>query len=498
MSSFQKELRQGALVNFIGILGKMAGPGLLLLINQLYGTAIFGLYMTGNIIIELSLALLISGFKSGSLIFVSRHVDDSSEHHKLYQAMANALLWSILLGVMISATILLSGDVLLPKIYGAEYGSKLVPLLNLMAITVPFMAIEKLIVASTQGLKEMKFDAIIDGGMRPSFLLAFSFLYFYLDKSVVGIGYAYVTTQMIIFVYALYIYSIRFNWSGLFNAIANFSLNRELISFAIPQNLNTALNRFTTGIDILMLPALGASSLLVGIYATGSSIVREVRHIKLGFSGAFNPHIVRFFKDGEVDKLSETFSLTANWIASLTFPALLIIAIMNVDLLDLISDVPVDDALFMLLLLPVPYFYNSFSLAGNIVVMTGHSMYNLMNSLTVSSLNIGLNLWLIPKYGLSGAAIASAIATFIITILENIEARYLTGAQLRVKSIFKPHLAGFAMLSLLIYLERTYFAESLFPDRLILMGIILFGYVIIYSALDYRSLKRRLRTWLNL
>jgi len=496
MSDVKEELQKGAFVNFLGILGRVSGPGLLIVANQLYGTATFGIYMTANIIVELTLAFLVSGFKAGNIIFVSRHADDPAEHKRMYQALSTAFVLCVGIGVLLIALMHLLAPFIFPLVYEPEYADSLIPLLKWMVIMLPFMAFEQLTVSSTQGLKTMKFDAIVNGGFKPFFLLLFAVVFYYLDSTVMGLAYGYVVAQFLVFLYSLYIYTLRFSWKELRLAIRHFKPDIELIRFAIPQNLNTTLNRFTTGVDILMLPALGASSLLVGYYATGSLIVREIRHVKLAFSGAFNPHIVRYYKEGDIKGLSTSFSLTANWIASITIPIILIIAILRNDLMEWISNAPVEETLFMLFLLPVPYLYNSFALAEDIITMTGHSLYTLLNSFLVTIFNVGLNLWLIPEFGLTGAAMASAMATFIIVILENIEVRYLTGAKLKFKTVYKPHLAGYIITGIFVY---TQFYHSLLMDSVgerLLLGLYLtIGFALIYILLDFPLVKKRFKEW---
>jgi O-antigen/teichoic acid export membrane protein len=130
-------------------------------------------------------------------------------------------------------------------------------------------------------------------------------------------------------------------------------------------------------------------------------------------------------------------------VATLAVPALLAVALLRSDILRLVSpEFSGAEALFMLALLPIPYMQCSFSLAGNIVVMTGHSRLNLLNSTTTAVANTLLNLWLIPLLGPLGAALASTAATFLKTSMELVEARIVASARLLFRIIYRPHLAG--------------------------------------------------------
>jgi O-antigen/teichoic acid export membrane protein len=135
-------------------------------------------------------------------------------------------------------------------------------------------------------------------------------------------------------------------------------------------------------------------------------------------------------------------------------------------------------ALFMLALLPIPYMQCSFGLAGNIVVMTGHSQLNLLNSTTTALCNTLLNVWLIPLLGPLGAALASAASTLLKTCMQLVEADIVANARLLLRAMYRPHLAGAIaggglLLALAVYpsLEATFLLRlGLVAGTLLLYG----------------------------
>lgn len=440
--SIDAELKKGAFVNFIGVVGKMAAPAFLIVVNRFYGPDVFGIYITANIAIEIIIAFLTSGFKDGALIFVARFADDKEEQLDLYNSLSNAFAWSIGFSVLVLAIGTTFGQQILEFAYQEDFNEGLSIMFQFMLIAIPLMAFERIVLAATQGLKIMKYDALSNGWLRPLALLLFSILFWFIEPNLTGMALAYLSTQVLLFAASLWIYSKELSWLKLFHGFKTFKVDKELLDFAIPQNVNMTLNRFITGIDVLMLPAFGFSPTIVGFYGAGSMIIREVKAIKMVFSTAFAPYIVRFHKEGKFEELSYNFSKTAGWIATLAIPTLLLIAIFKEDLLAIIHPEYGGASTFMYFLLPIPYIYCSFSLAGNIVAMTGHSKLTLMNSMFVSIANVLMNLVLIPSFGLVGAAIASAIATLSLHSLELGEARWIANAKLYLKDIYKPHTAG--------------------------------------------------------
>jgi len=480
--SVSADLKKGALVNFFGVVGKMAAPTFLVVVNRLYGPDVFGIYITANIAIEIIIAFLSSGFKDGALIFVSRYADKKDDQKDLYTALSNAFAWSIGFSLLVLLIGIMWGADILQNIYKDEFSGDLISMFKLMLLSIPLMAFERNVLAATQGLKIMKYDAINNGWFRPIALLIFSVLFWLIEPNVVGMALAYVATQALLFLVSIGIYSKELSWKKLGYAFKNFKINSELVSFAIPQSLNMTLNRFITGIDILMLPAFGFSPTVVGFYGAGSMLVREVRSIKMIFSTAFAPYIVRLHKEEKFEELSHHFSKTAAWIASIAIPIILLVAIFKDIFLVFIHPEYSANSNFVYFLLPIPYLYCSFSLAGNVVAMTGHSKLTLMNSLIVASTNVVLNIFLIPKFGVIGAAGASALAMLILVSFETAEAKFVANTRIYFKDIVRPHLGGLLASLFLVYAltsDATLFSIEISNPVILSIGsLLIFGLVI--------------------
>lgn len=492
--SIDSELKKGAFVNFIGVVGKMAAPVFLVVVNRFYGPDVFGIYITANIAVEIIIAFLTSGFKDGALIFVARYADDKGEQKNLYNSLANAFAWSIGFSLIVLFAGILFGERILEFAYQEDFNEGLSIMFRFMLIAIPLMAFERIVLAATQGLKIMKYDALNNGWLRPIALLLFSVLFWFIQPNLTGMALAYLATQILLFTVSLWIYSRELSWLKLFHGFGTFKIDKEFLDFAIPQNINMTLNRFITGIDVLMLPAFGFSPTIVGFYGAGSMIIREVKAIKMVFSTAFAPFIVRFHKEDKSEELSHNFSRTAGWIATLVIPVLILIAIFKQDILAIIHPEYGGASTFMYFLLPIPYMYCSFSLAGNIVAMTGHSKLTLLNSIMVSVANVIMNLILIPLFGIIGAAIASAIATISLHSLELGEARWVADAKLYLKDIYKPHLAGLisAILLAVGLILVPWFTTGLIP-QIVLSAIVLGVFAGLLGTNYIKRVKQKLQ-----
>ena len=252
-------------------------------------------------------------------------------------------------------------------------------------------------------------------------------------------------------------------------------LDSEVLRFAIPQNLNMTFNRYLSRLDVIMLGAFGFGDAMLAFYASGALITSNIREIKLIFSQAFAPIAARHHAAGERAIFEAVLSRVCRWTTSLAVPVILMVFILREDLLQLVDSSYTHDSLFMAVLLLPPLFSCAFGLAGNSIVYCGHAKWNLFNSLTVAALNTLFNWILIPRYGLMGAALATACAAGLITILQLIELWWIEGIKSAAKRGLKPHLAYSSSAFCSLVISNTGLENRLFTAA----GVLTYGVILI-------------------
>tara|TARA_R110002096_G_scaffold436100_1_gene667744 strand:+ start:114362 stop:115861 length:1500 start_codon:yes stop_codon:yes gene_type:complete len=446
--SDDKEIRQGILVNVLGMLGQLCGPASLLVAARLYGADRLGVFLAALALLDIAISFLTSGFRDAALMFVARHAGDgdddgdrdgANEDAQLYQSLSNAIVWSFGCSILV----ILAAFFLLPLAPARfdAFSPELIPMLQLMVLGVPLFSFGRIVFAATQGLKIMKYEAM-DAAGRSLLLFVLALAMWPLTHSGIGLAIAYLASQLMSFGFSVYVFRKHFSPTKLAQSLRSFRLHRTLLKYAIPQNLNMALNHFITQVDVLMLAYLGASAFQVGFYGAAARIVRELRRIRTVFSGALSPHFVVLFKRSKLQELSLLYSKNCSLIAFYAILAILLLAAVHPQLLQLIDPTFIGDTRFVFVLLLLPYLDCSFGLAGNLIAMTGHSRINLFNSTVIGLSNVVLNAFLIPEHGLLGAAAASAVASIVMAFLQIFEAGKLLRVPLRISQLYRPHLAG--------------------------------------------------------
>lgn len=199
---------------------------------------------------------------------------------------------------------------------------------------------------------------------------------------------------------------------------------RTLMSFSLTMTFVAFMNYSLSITDRTMLGILSTSE-DVGIYNIAFLISNILTLIFMGFNNAFSPLISELYHNDRMEELQDLYSSLTRTLLIIVTPALIWMIGFGDDVLRCFG------AEFMigyaaLVVLGVGAVTRSgVGSVGTLLVLSGHQNYNAFNIVAVTAANIGLNLYLIPRYGVLGAAIATTVALTAINIVGLIEVRLL-------------------------------------------------------------------------
>ncbi|MBU0510168.1 MAG: oligosaccharide flippase family protein [Chloroflexi bacterium] len=190
-----------------------------------------------------------------------------------------------------------------------------------------------------------------------------------------------------------------------------------LFRYSIPTILAVTLAAFNLWGDRLIVGYLSTPS-DTGIYQAISLITMFTTTILSGIKLVTAPTISKLFHNNEQTQLIILAKLTTRWILYITTPVLLIVALLPGELLFfvfgreyLIGKIP------LLWLTLGQLFYVTFGIADQYFLMTGHQKNWLVISFVVFTVTVILDLLLIPRLGLLGAALVSSLMMLLIGLL---------------------------------------------------------------------------------
>ncbi len=130
--------------------------------------------------------------------------------------------------------------------------------------------------------------------------------------------------------------------------------------------------------------------------------------------------------------------------------------------------------------------------------LTGNNQFVAYITLLCAGINIGLNFWLIPVYGMVGAAINTVIAFALLDLLSNIASNKYYKIPYEYLKILKLYIIG-----ILVFLGSFYLSDLSILLRIFLklVLIILFPFIIILSGYFTRkelmSILGAIKKWWN-
>lgn len=362
----------------------------------------------------------------------------SSRHDKrgiwgtIQLGIGGALLLSLL-----TSTALFSLSALIAEY--AFHDSRLAPLLQIASLTVPFLAISDVLAGATRGFKRMSDTVIAQNIVQPVIRLVLIILLavvgFSTPIAILIFGASDLCASLIL----LYFLNKRFN---LRRSLATGQRNLgEIFGFTLPLGLSDLLTTFRSYLQTLLIGSLGTVR-GVGVF----SIANQVNQLGNMFHASMNqsarPLIAELSDQGKQPQVEHIYQTTTRWMVTLNMPMILIVTLFPVQVISIFGKSFVEGAPALAIMGLVNLVNVATGMCGTILDMTGHTRMKLFNTVIRVSVAILANFLLIPRYGVTGAAIAALIHEVVANVLPMVQLWLLYRIVPYNPHILKPLAAG--------------------------------------------------------
>lgn len=433
-------IARGAAVNFLGTLAKILHPLFFVVANRLYGPAEVGLYVLATTVVELAAGLVNAGWRDAVLLVGGRSGDrgEAEQEQALYEGLGQAVQAVLLGSAAVTLIAVGAGAPLLGLIYPTY--DVYVPVM-LMLPVLWCLGLAEILIAATKVLMIMRYDAIILGFLKPFAMVVTALVVFPLRPDATGLAIAFAAAHAVLPIAAWWVVRRHFDVGRIFRTALRVRPSARLWGFALPQSANMALVYFTTGVDVILLGYFGVASERIAYYKTATTVLRNVRQVKLSFAGAFNPVAAALYAQRKLADLAVQVTTVSRWSATVGHPILLLVVALHGEILALFEPSYAGFADFVVLLGLLPALSNALGLAGNAIVMAGFSRWNLANTAINVGVTLAVGYVLIPTHGLVGAAIATMASSVIGTVMQLAELRWVVGVRVPWARLAAPNVA---------------------------------------------------------
>ncbi|MED5373671.1 MAG: oligosaccharide flippase family protein [Myxococcota bacterium] len=182
-----------------------------------------------------------------------------------------------------------------------------------------------------------------------------------------------------------------------------------LLRYSLPESFSAVLFRVNQWADTLMVGAL-AGTQDVGLYRTAVTLAMIGEVPAVAVNTMFQPVIAELADADKPEQLRDVVRIVTRWMVILAAPVYLGIYVGMEAVLSLWKPEYASSADALSILLWGQAAYVLAVPATALIPMTGKARLNLINAGAAALLNVALNFWLIPQYGIQGAATATGIS----------------------------------------------------------------------------------------
>ena len=472
-------IAKGAGIIFIGM---TIGTGLRYLFEFIVarnlGPDLFGSFFLGFSAIKIAEIVSTLGLHRGVLRFVAIFQsagDVARTKGAILFSIRTTLVVSLILGIFM---FMLSPFVSLHIFHKAGLAS----VFRLFALIVPFIAVTTILVFCTQGFKIMKYRVFVRELFEPGIRIIAVVFLFILGFKLNGAIFAFIASILLGTILAL-VYTKKSFPPLIDKSTRPIFESKEILKYSWPLLLAEFFGLIIMWINILMIGYFKSSG-EVGIYSAShrTALLGEV--IFLSFNAIFSPITADLYYRKEHERLAHLFKLVNKWIFALNFPVCLLLVFFASDLLRLFGNRYLPGTMCLVLLGTAQLVNSALGSSGFLIMMSGKSRINLINNIFTALLNIGLNVLLIPAYGILGAALSFLASVIVVNLVMVVEVYALFRIHPFRTDMYKSPLAGgisfISMALLMRFLRWT-------GNPILLMGtgsmIFLLSYIILINAL---------------
>lgn len=431
-----KQIAKGGGTAFIGtLIGKFFALFLHILLGRVLGPGVYGLYALGASITSIAQSIASLGLNQGVVRFCAVYRGER-DHAKVKGTILSALAISSVSSVVVAGILFIMSATISQKFF---HEPGLTWVLRTFAIALPFYVLMGVTMSFAQAFRRIDYQQGIQNVFRPLVNLALVGLAFLAGWGLAGAVYGFVASGIISA--GLGFYLLLKIFPGVQTTSRPTFELRRLLRFSIPVFLSGFLYLTLNNIDRIMLGYLSEVR-EVGIYSAAASVALLSTVILSAFIPIKAPIMAELHNTQRFEDLANVYRTTTRWILTLSLPIFFVIVFASEGIMKVFGSEFGAGGLVLVLLAGGQLINIATGPIGKLLEMSGKQDINLWVLLGVIAMNIGLNSWLIPLYGATGAAIAtsSSIAVIFGTLAAVIHR--ILGIHIYNRSILRPIVLG--------------------------------------------------------
>jgi O-antigen/teichoic acid export membrane protein len=197
--------------------------------------------------------------------------------------------------------------------------------------------------------------------------------------------------------------------------------------FTTPRGIASVASIILQRVDIVLV-AIMINPAAAAVYTAATRFLVAGQFASMAVARAAQPRLTEMFTVGDVSGTNLLYQVTTAWLVLMTWPLYLLTAVYGPLVLSVFGSTYRAGSAVMLILALTMLLATGCGQVDVVLITSGRSSWSLANGLVQVVFNVGLDLILIPRYGITGAAIGWAVAI----VLGNLIPLAQLGAVLRL------------------------------------------------------------------
>ena len=411
-----RDLRRGGRINVLGYALRLAYPLLTGVTVALYGRHEFGLFVTAQAALLVTLRVCLAGLDKAVLWWVPRQ--PAGEERR---GLGGALLW-VLAGSTLAAAVV--GTFGAPWLAAWSGDPAAAAPLRWMAVGLVPMALMELLVHACLGRRRLEAQVFVKEGLGAVALPAAAALLYLAGVREGGLAWSFVLSNLAALAGAAWLFRRCFPAAP--PACRRWAVPSPLVRYALPMGLMETLNSALLRLDVLVLAALTDPG-TVGVWGVVVQLGNAVRSVRAAFDPLVLAIVSQINVRPDATRLRAAFSRATGLVLATQAPIYAFLIAFVPWLLPLLGEGYAAATTPVLVLCAFWVIHGAFGLHGLIVLGYGRSGLAAANVAVTLVAEGLLLLLLVPPFGLVGAAAAVGLAFTAQNALWTWQARRLTG-----------------------------------------------------------------------
>lgn len=413
------------------------------LIIARYGLeANYGIFSLALVVLTVSMTLACLGLHLGATRYIA-YFRSREEVARVRGTISASLQLGTAASIIIGVTIFFSANAIALNIFHTQ---DLVPALRIFAIGIPFFTLINILAAIFRGFDRVEPQAYFQSIMLNILFLLLLLGVILLDLPFIVVFYAYLAALVFTLI-AFVVYTVRKLPKPITftDSKAGGSLRKELLIFSLPLLGTAMLGMIIFWMDTLMLGYFKTPE-VVGLYNAAYPLAYFISVPMAALLLIYTPVATSLYSQNLMAELRRNYAILTKWLSFLTLPIFLVLCLFPEAVLNIFwgpAYIPVAPALRILSLGFI--ITNLSGPSGATLVALGHPGFQMWATLAAAVMNLTLNIALIPPLGIIGAAIASAIALALASVIRLLRLYSLCKTQPLSKNLLKPLVTSVAL-----------------------------------------------------